>query len=152
MEKAYEKSAAIRSMVERWQNLPPLLTEIKKSKGHTVQTLADGTGVSADRLGKFLRGKLDSIRVDEIEAVCIFLDISLDALLGNMSGSGSDERVRELEIEIRFLTERLAAAEKVEQKDAMIMEQFDKMMKSHSRFIFALLVLLAIVVLALLFI
>lgn len=151
MENAYERSAAIRSMVERWKNLPPLLTEIKKSKGHTVQTIADGTGVSADRLGKFLRGKLDSIRVDEIEAVCIFLDVSLDTLLGNTSG-GASARERELEIEIRFLTERLAAAEKAEQKDALIMQQLDTLLKSRSRFIIALLVLLAIMVLALLFI
>lgn len=75
------------------------IKEQKDAKHETNQSVADNTGIPISNVAKFFSGALSNPSVFYTAAMCIFLDLSLDELMGiKPDTSGKDaERIKELE-------------------------------------------------------
>ena len=147
--KEIDTKKTIAAMRERCQDLPTTIRKIKQAEGLTIQALADGADLSADRLKKFFSGQLKNPTVENVMAACIFLRISLDALLGNPYGAASNTRIAELEDENRHLKKDLVHAERVEALKDDTIRRLEADLKSRATLIYILMItcLVAVVLL-----
>jgi len=137
--KEVDTQKAIAAMRERCQNLPAIIRKLKQSEGLTIQGLADGADISADRLKKFFSGQLKNPTVENVMAACIFLRVSLDTLLGNPYGAETNARIAELENENKHLAKDLAHAEKIEALKDETIKRLENDLKSRRPLVYILL-------------
>ena len=116
----------LQSIQVNCDHLLPALKERKKELHITNQDIADHTGVSADTVRKFFAGESKSPNVFNIMAMCIYMGLSLDTLLGNeRSIPAPESNNKELEMEIHSLQAELKYAEKADQMKTQTIKRLD---------------------------
>ena len=88
--------------------------QAKQRSGYTLQQIADATGVSEHRIGRFLRGEIAEPDAYAMAAVCKFLDLSMDKLLLSAEDSAQSDlelkyQLREAEARIKHQSEIITA-------------------------------------------
>lgn len=92
--------------------------KMKKEKDNqhkTNQEIADHTGIPISNIGKFFSGFLSNPNVFNVAAVCIYLGLSLDKLMGiptEKSSKDAEDRIKELEMQVHDLSIHLDYAKK----------------------------------------
>lgn len=82
--------------------------QAKQKRGYTVQQIADATGVSEHRIGRFLRGEIAEPDAYALASVCKLLNLSMDELL-LASKPESEVNSQLLELKISHQEEIIAA-------------------------------------------
>lgn len=118
----------------------------KKNRGYTMSDIAEGTGISEDNVSRFFNGKQKNPNVYNVMAVCVFLGLSLDELLGNPHAVLADigPGLQEMEHKLELLTER-------EAHHMEMVRRLDAALQSRKLLIYSLLALCAVMMTALLF-
>lgn len=88
--------------------------QTKQRSGYTLQQIAEATGVSEHRIGRFLRGEIAEPDAYAMAAVCKFLGLSMDKLLLTSDASEPSDveathHIRELELRLTHQSEIIAA-------------------------------------------
>lgn len=110
-----EEKSVLAENYERWTRVYDEIKKVKERRRVTNQQIADATGVPISNVGKFFSGAIKSPGLYNVAAMCAWLNVSMDGLLGINEAEGDglkDERIRALthEVEARTAqTERLAA-------------------------------------------
>lgn len=144
---------------EKWESLHVVLREHKEAKHLTNQDVGDAINVSAERVRKFFAGELANPNVFSVMALCNYLGLSLDALLGNPHGKA----VADIEAEVASYKENAARLEaevaRLEQENAILqikyeneqrfLHRVEKILRRTTIGVFVLLALCAVLVLTL---
>ena len=136
---------------ERCENLHVVLREQKEAKHMTNQDVSEVINVPVDRARKFFAGELKNPNVFGVMALCIHFGLSLDALLGNPYGQagGRDEETTQLEHENEILKIKLEHEKENVRRAEATLERTDKSLKRTTTFIYILVGLCSVMVLAL---
>lgn len=146
---------------EKWESLHVVLREHKEEKHLTNQEIGDAINVSAERVRKFFAGDLANPNVFSVMALCNYLGLSLDALLGNPHGKA----VADIEAEIAHHKENAARLEaevaRLEQENLILnikyeneqrfVQRIEKILRRTTTGVFVLLGLCALMVIALVY-
>lgn len=144
---------------EKWESLHVVLREHKEEKHLTNQEIGDAINISAERVRKFFAGELKNPNVFGVMALCNYLGLSLDALLGNPHGKA----VADIEAEVAHHKENAAHLEakvaRLEQENLILnikyeneqrfVQRIEKILRRTTTGVFILLGLCAVLVIAL---
>lgn len=129
----FSDKTILQAIHENCDHLLPALKERKKELRITNQDIADHTGISADTVRKFFAGESKSPNVYNVMAMCIYMDLSLDTLLGNSQSIPAPAAPnKELEMEIHSLQTELKYAEKTDQMKTQTIKRLDILLISLS--------------------
>lgn len=124
-------------------DLLPTLRQRKDAMHVTYQDIADATGIHFDFIRKYFNGQQKNPSIYNVMAICIYLDVSLDAHFHNPTTCSPEaQNNAEQTAEIRVLNERLTSYEK-------IMELKKDGLKKRTITIYGLIILCALLSLAL---
>ena len=115
--KSDPQKTIIQSIQPYCDDLIPVLRQRKESMHMTYQDIADATGIPFDFIRKYFGGQQKNPSIYNVMAICICLNVSLDAHFKNPSSNppnpGNDNRTTQLEADIRVLNEKLTSNDRI---------------------------------------
>lgn len=115
------KTLPIQAIAPYMDSISEKMNTARKAAGFSYERLADVTGISISFINNFFAGKTMRPTLDNIAAICLFLNLSIDELLGLTPTNFTQDtvlknRVRELEYVCKCQNAELQRFENMKQQ------------------------------------